>query len=207
MGIILIKGYSRFYLQKVESLNKQGLVYSINSDGKTIGELQESQNSSKKAGNRMIKLASLILLAIPERIIVESLEIDLLDEEGKIVGSIKKEIGFYKDFILYTKNGEHIATVKSISKAKSPSIKVIDANGDELLTAIGSYDALDFTVRDSSTNELVTSIKKRSLFYETIKENLFNNDVYHIENSKHKDNIIFALIGIVVAIDIHFRTG
>ena len=207
MGIILIKGYSKFYLQKVESLNKQGLVYSINSDGKTIGELQESQNSSKKAGNRMIKLASLILLAIPDRIIVESLEIDLLDEEGKIVGSIKKEIGFYKDFILYTKNGEHIATVKSISKAKSPSIKVIDANGNELLTAIGSYDALDFTVRDSSTNELVTSIKKRSLFYETIKENLFNNDVYHIENSKHKDNIIFALIGIVVAIDIHFRMG
>ena len=207
MGIILIKGYSKFYLQKVESLNKQGLVYSINSDGKTIGELQESQNSSKKAGNRMIKLASLILLAIPDRIIVESLEIDLLDEEGKIVGSIKKEIGFYKDFILYTKNGEHIATVKSISKAKSPSIKVIDANGNELLTGIGSYDALDFTVRDSSTNELVTSIKKRSLFYETIKENLFNNDVYHIENSKHKDNIIFALIGIVVAIDIHFGMG
>jgi len=132
MGIILIKGYSKFYLQKVESLNKQGLVYSINSDGKTIGELQESQNSSKKAGNRMIKLASLILLAIPDRIIVESLEIDLLDEEGKIVGSIKKEIGFYKDFILYTKNGEHIATVKSISKAKSPSIKVIDANGIDL---------------------------------------------------------------------------
>jgi hypothetical protein len=207
MGIILIKGYSKFYLQKVESLNKQGLVYSINSDGKTIGELQESQNSSKKAGNRMIKLASLILLAIPERIIVESLEIDLLDEEGKIAGSIKKEIGFYKDFILYTKNGEHIATVKSISKAKSPSIKVIDANGNELLKAIGSYDALDFTVRDSSTNELVTSIRKRSLFYETIKENLFNNDVYHIENSKHKDNIIFALIGIVVAIDIHFGMG
>ncbi|QFK72393.1 hypothetical protein F7984_14655 [Pradoshia sp. D12] len=203
----MIKGYSKIYLQKVESLNKQGLVYSINTDGKTIGKLQESKKSSKKAGNQMIKLASLLLLAIPQRIIVENLEIDLLDEEGKIVGYIKKEIGFYKDLTLYTKNGEHIATVKSISKGKSPSIKVIDANGNELLTAIGSYDAIDFTVRDSSTNKLVTSIKKRSLFYETIKENLFNNDVYHIGDSDHKEDIVFELIGIVVAIDIHFHMG
>ncbi|WP_148629678.1 hypothetical protein [Bacillus sp. E214] len=203
----MIKGYSKIYLQKVEGLNKQGLVYSINTDGKTIGKLQESKKSSKKAGNQMIKLASLLLLAIPQRIIVENLEIDLLDEEGKIVGYIKKEIGFYKDLTLYTKNGEHIATVKSISKGKSPSIKVIDANGNELLTAIGSYDAIDFTVRDSSTNKLVTSIKKRSLFYETIKENLFNNDVYHIGDSDHKEDIVFELIGIVVAIDIHFHMG
>ena len=205
--IILIKGYSKIYLQKLESLNKQGLVYSINTGGKTIGKLQESKKSSKKAGNQMMKLASLLLLAIPQRIIVENLEIDLLDEEGKIVGYIKKEIGFYKDLTLYTKNGEHIATVKSISKGKSPSIKVIDANGNELLTAIGSYDAIDFTVRDNSTNKLVTLIKKRSLFYETIKENLFNNDVYHIADSDHKEDVVFELIGIVVAIDIHFHMG
>ena len=203
----MIKGYSKIYLQKVESLNKQGLVYSINAGGKTVGKLQESKKSSKKAGNQMIKLASLLLLAIPQRIIVENLEIDLLNEEGEIVGYIKKEIGFYKDLTLYTKNGEHIATVKSISKSKSPSIKVIDANGNELLTAIGSYDALDFKVSDISTNKQVTSIKKRSLFYETIKENLFNNDVYHIENSDHKEEVIFELIGIVIAIDIHFQMG
>ena len=203
----MIKGYSKIYLQKVESLNKQGLVYSINTVGKTIGKLQESKKSSKKVDNQILKLASLLLLAIPQRIIVENLEIDILDEEGKIVGYIKKEIGFYKDLILHTKNGEHIATVKSTSKSKSPSIKVIDANGNDLLTAIGSYDALDFTVRDCSTNKMVTSIKKRSLFYETIKENLFNNDVYHITNSDHKEEVIFELIGIVVAIDIHFQMG
>ena len=97
--------------------------------------------------------------------------------------------------------------MKSTSKGKLPSIKVIDVNGNELLTAIGSYDAIDFTVSDSSTNELVTLIKKRSLFYETIKENLFNNDVYHIENSDYKEDVIFELIGIVVAIDIHFHMG
>ena len=203
----MIKGYSNVYLQKIEGVNKQGLIYSINSDSKTIGKLQESKNSSKKAGNQMIKLASLIFLAIPERIILESLEFDLLDAEEKIVGSIKKEIGFYKDIMIYAKNGEHIASVKSISKAKSPSIKVIDANGNELLTAIGSYDALDFTVNDSKTNELITSIKKRSIMYETMKENFLNNDVYHIENSNHKEDVLFKLIGLVVAIDTHFHMG
>ena len=92
----MIKGYSNIYLQKVESLNKQGLVYSINTGDKTIGKLQESKISSKKAGNKMIKLASLLLLAIPQRIIVENLEIDLLDEEGKMVGYIKKRLDFIK---------------------------------------------------------------------------------------------------------------
>ncbi|WP_455717330.1 hypothetical protein [Anaerosporobacter sp.] len=203
----MIKGYSKIYLQKVEGLNKQGLAYSINTGGKTIGKLQESKKSSKKAGNQMIKLASLLLLTIPKRMIIENLEIDLLDEEGRIVGYVKKEIGFYKDLTLYTDNGEHIATVKSTSKGKSPSIKVIDAVGNELLTAIGSYDALDFTVRENSTNRLITSIKKRSLSYETIKENLFNHDVYHIENSDHQEDVVFELIGIVVAIDIYFLMG
>ena len=97
----MIKGYTKIYLQKVESLNKQGLVYSINTVGKTIGKLQESKKSSKKAGNQMIKLVSLLLLAIPQRIIVENLEIDLLDEEGKIVGYVKKDMGFYKDLTLF----------------------------------------------------------------------------------------------------------
>lgn len=203
----MFKEFSKFYLQKVESLKKQGLVYSINSNGKIIGTLQETNNSSKQIRNQLIKLISLFLLTIPKRIILENLDLELLDEEGIMLGTIKKEVGFYKDLILYSKNGEHIATVKSTVKVKSLSITVIDANGNNFIKAMGRYGATDFTVSDSSTSKQVSSIRKRSLVYETIKENLINNDVYHIENSYHKEELTLALIGIVVAIDIYFHMG
>ena len=191
----------------MKSLKKTGLVYSINANGKIIGTLQETKNSSKKTGNQLIKLFSLFFLTVPKRIIIENLELELLDEEGELLGTLKKEIGFHKDLILYSKNREHIATVKSTVKIKSPSITVINANGNELLKAIGSYGATDFSVSDSITSKQVSSISKRSLVYQTIKENLFNNDVYHIEDRDLKEDITFALIAIVVAIDIYFHAG
>ena len=54
---------------------------------------------------------------------------------------------------------------------------------------------------------MLAGCQTKFLNYETIKENLFNNDVYHITNSDHKEEVIFELIGIVVAIDIHFQMG
>lgn len=46
----MFKEYTDFYLQKVESLKKTELVYSINANGKIIGTLPETKNSSKKNG-------------------------------------------------------------------------------------------------------------------------------------------------------------
>ena len=46
----MFKEYTNFYLQKVESLKKTELVYSINAKGKILGALQETKNSSKKNG-------------------------------------------------------------------------------------------------------------------------------------------------------------
>lgn len=203
----MFKEYTQLYLQRVESIKKTGLVYSINSNGNVIGTLQETENSSKKTGNQLMKLFSLFFLAVPKRIIIENLELELLDEKGECLGTIKKEIGFHKDLIIYAKNKEHIATVKSTVKMKSPSITVVDANGNELLKAISSYGATNFSVSNSFTSKQVSSISKRSLVYETIKENLFNNDVYCVENRNLKEYITFSLIVMVVAIDIYFHAG
>ena len=203
----MFKEHSKIYIQKNERIKKAGLNYTIHSNGKVIGTLQETEKYSKRVGSRLLKLFSLLFLATPKRMIVEKLELQLIDEEGKLLGTIEKEIGFDKDLILFSKSGKQIATIKSNVKMKSPSIIVMDETGNELLQAKSSYGATDFLVRESLTNKHVSSISKRSLVYETIKENLLNNDVYHIENRDLNERITFSLIAMGVAMDIYFHAG
>ena len=201
----MFKEHTKIYIQKEESIKKMGLVYSIHSNGKVIGTLQETKKYSKKVGNQFVKLFSLFFLAAPKRMIVEKVELQLVDEEGNVLGTIEKGIGFNNDLILYSSSGEQMAIVKSNVKMKSPSITVTDIKSNELLLAKSSYGATDFLVRESVTSKQVSLINKRSLVYETIKENFFSNDVYHIEISDLEERITFALIAMAVAIDIYFH--
>ena len=203
----MFKEHTKLYIQKNERINKARLNYSIHSNEKVIGILQETEKYSKRVGNRLLKLLSLLFLATPKRMIIEKLELQLVDEDGKLLGTIEKEVGFDKDLILYSKNGNLIATVKSNVKLKSPTITVMDESGNELLQAKSSYGATDFLVSEISTNKYVSTISKRSLVYETIKENLLNNDVYHIENRDLDERITFSLIAMGVAVDIYFHAG
>ena len=199
--------YTKIYIQKDESIKKTGLVYTIHSNGKVIGTLQETEKYSKRVGNRFVKLFSLFFFFNTKRMMIEKLELQLVDEDGKLLGTIEKEIGFDKDLILYSKSEHLIATVKSNVKMKSPTITVMDESGNELLQAKSSYGATDFLVSEISTNKYVSTISKRSLVYETIKENLLNNDVYHIENRDLDERITFSLIAMGVAVDIYFHAG
>jgi len=203
----MFKEHTKLYIQKNERINKAELNYNIHSSGKVIGTLQETEKYSKRVGNRLLKLVSLLFLATPKRMIVEKLELQLVDEDGKLLGTIEKEIGFDKDLILYSKSEHLIATVKSNVKMKSPTITVMDETGNELLQAKSSYGATDFLVSERLTNKQISSISKRSLVYETIKENLLNNDVYHIENRDLDERITFSLIAMGVAVDMHFHAG
>lgn len=145
-------------------------------------------------------------MSVHKRPIVEHLELELWDEEEKVLGRVRKEEGYYKDFLLYTNNEEHIATVQPKVKLNSPSITIIDANGDHLIKATGNS-PYDFRVYDCRKNKQISSIKRCSLVYETIKENLFDNDVYHLDNNHQESIITFALIGMVIALDIYFFPG
>ena len=203
----MFKEHTKLYIQKNERINKARLNYSIHSNEKVIGILQETEKYSKRVGNRLLKLVSLLFLATPKRMIVEKLELQLVDEDGKLLGTIEKEVGFDKDLILYSKNGNLIATVKSNVKMKSPTITVMDETGNKLLQAKSSYGATDFLISERLTNKHVSTISKRSLVYETIKENLLNNDVYHIENRDLDERITFSLIAMGVAVDIYFHAG
>ena len=197
----MFKEYTQFYIQNIQSFKNRGLAYSINSNRKRIGTVQETEESFNNTGNQLIRLTTSFISA---RINAERLHLEVADEEGTRMGSIRKEFGLEKDLILFDQDGSQLATVISTVKMKSPALTVLDSQGNEYLNAAGTYGATDFTVADNN-GKLVSSIKKRSLVYETIKDNLLNNDVYHIDNSNHE--VTFGLIGIAVAIDLYFQEG
>ncbi|QDP41507.1 hypothetical protein [Radiobacillus deserti] len=201
----MFKEYAEMYMQKDESFKKQGLAYSIYSNGKRVGVIQEIKHSSWR--NIFIKLLSLLFLTAPKRMIVEELELEVLDEEEKVLGTIEKNVGFFKDLTLFIHDGELIATVQSTVKTQTPSLTVLHPNGESWIQATGGYGAIDFSVNDSNTTGEISTIRKRSIPYSTMKENLLNNDAYYFQNSNPDGRVVFLLIGLVVAIDLYFHLG
>lgn len=184
------------FLQKDSLLNSQGRIYSLRSNNKNIGSIEETSESTKDMGNQLLKLISLYNVA--------GINLNVLDKKAKIVGVINKEKGFYKDFKLYSNEKKHLATVKPIVKIKSPTMTVVSPMGEELIKASGGYGATDFSVINWKYNELSSTIKKRSLVYHTIKDNLVNNDGYYIDNKNQDSLTILALLAMSIIVDVYF---
>ncbi|UOR12842.1 hypothetical protein [Halobacillus amylolyticus] len=192
----MFEKYNEIYLKKDTYLKSQGRIYSLTSTNKMIGTIEETLESTKNIVNQLLNLITLFS--------VTSLELNVMDNKAKVLGTIKKEKGFYKDFLLFSSNGEHMATIKPTIKIKSPLMNVIDVNENNLIKAVGVYGATDFSVIDCRTNKQISTIKRRSLVSTTIKENLLNDDGYYIDNTNQDSLTSFALIAMSLIVDIYF---
>lgn len=191
---------NNFYIQKSAGFRKHEKIYSIVSDQEEIGNLRKTHESSIK--QRVVSLFSPLLLS-GTSVVIKGFVLELLDREDNLLGKIEKRVGLENDLSLYDRNDAHIATVQPTVKVKAPAIHLIDKKGKVLLHAKGRSGAADFTVANGK-NKQVSSIKKRSLIYPTVKENLLHHDVYHIDNSNREDIITFGLIGIATDDDSWF---
>jgi hypothetical protein len=80
---------NQIFLQKeTVSIRKK---YTISSDKKIIGTVEETMESSKNIGRQLLNLIGLNSAA--------SIELKLMDEKENTIGIIKKKSGFYKDFL------------------------------------------------------------------------------------------------------------
>lgn len=171
-------------------------MYAITSNQKMIGTIEETPTSSKNIGNHLLKLLSLSTVA--------GVELRVLDGKANVVGTIKKEKGFYKEFLLISSTNQLLATIKPTVRVKSPSITVIDGYGNTLIHAIGRNGATDFSVTDTRTNKHISTIRRRSLVYKTVKENLLNDDGYFIDHTNQENFITLCLLAIGITIDMNF---
>ncbi|OIU68569.1 hypothetical protein [Rossellomorea aquimaris] len=185
---------NQIFLQKdTVSIRKK---YTISSDKKIIGTVEETMESSKNIGRQLLNLIGLNSAA--------SIEMKLMDEKENTIGIIKKKPGFYKDFLLYSEHGDHLATITSEVKVNSPRLTVYDVNGMKIIEATGGYGATDFQVIDQQEGRLVSTIKRRSMVYSTVKENLINDDGYYIDCTAAEGVFNFYLIAMGIVVDYYF---
>jgi hypothetical protein len=86
----------------------------------------------------------------------------------------------------------------------SPRLTVYDVNGMKIIEATGGYGATDFQVIDQQEGRLVSTIKRRSMVYSTVKENLVNDDGYYIDCTAGEGVFIFYLIAMGIVVDYYF---
>lgn len=197
----MFEDFDRFYIQRNTNLIR-GLAYSFISDNKVIGTIRE-RDKSKTLGNKIIKFLRSFLLN--DSGIIEKLDLELADMKGNRLGIIKKDIGFKTDFNLYDENEEYIASIKLKPKLNSPVITAVKENNEPFLKAAGGYGATDFSVSDSKTEEEISTINKRSISYEKVRDNLYYNDVYHIKNEKLSSEETFIVIAMVISADLYYH--
>lgn len=187
---------NKIYLQKDSMLKSQGRKYSLTSNDKVIGRIKETLESKKNSGNQTFKFLGLYNAA--------GFDLTIVDNKENIIGIIKKEKGFYKNFKIFSRDKEFLAEIDSLVKIKSPQMKVISRDGEELILASGGYGATDFSIIDLKTKESFSSIKRRSLVYSSIKDNLVKHDGFYIDNSNGDSFRTLALLAMSIMVDIYF---
>lgn len=192
----MFKQYNRLFLQKNPSFKNRGKMYTLSSNKKIIGTIEEQSDTIRNVWNQLLKFTPFSNTV--------SLHLNVLNEQGDIVGTIRKAKGYYNDFHLYSLDGEPIATIKPTIKIKSSTIFVTDMNDKYRVKAVSGYGATDFSVIDCQSQTQISSIKRRSRVYETVKDNLLNDDGYYIENNKLEDLTILSLITMGIIIDMYY---
>ncbi|MGD6967537.1 hypothetical protein ACQCVP_13990 [Rossellomorea vietnamensis] len=187
---------NKIYLQKESMLKSQGRKYSLTTNDKVIGRIEETLESRKNLGNQAFKFLGLYNAA--------GIDLSIVDNNENIIGMIKKEKGFYKNFKIFSRDKVFLAEINSLVKIKSPQMTVISRDGEELVRASGGFGATDFSIIDLKTNEAFSSIKRRSLVYSSIKDNLVKHDGFYIDTSNADSFRSLALLAMSIMVDIYF---
>ncbi len=193
----MFDNYSAIEIRRETFPTGTGMVYTVLSNRRGIGTIEETASSHKDIWNRLIKLLTL------KSAVSLNLKLDA-EATGDEEIELRKVRGFYKDIYLHSAS-KHIATIKPTVKVNSPVITVEDPDGITIFKATGQYGATDFSVADEKTNQKVTSIRKRSSVYDSMKENLLNEDGYFVDVRALSNESILIMIGTIVTLDFYFH--
>ncbi|KAB8128273.1 hypothetical protein F9U64_16375 [Gracilibacillus oryzae] len=192
----MFEQFDQLVLQREPSLKTFKKSYHIMADREIIGKLEEHDNTARDWFNHIILLTSMHH--------VPSILMELKDAENNVQAIIKKERGFNQSFQLFLKNGSLVATIEIKDGFHSPKIYIKNGNNNDWLEAAGRNGAIDFSVVTKEDNENVSSISRRSLIYEKVKDNLINDEGYFIDTKTHDPMTAVTLLSLAFIIDFHF---
>lgn len=172
----------------------KGLLYTVLADQKGIGSVEETPSTYNSTGNWLLKLLTLRQAA--------SRQLHIRVGNGPNL-FIDKGPGYYKDIFLNLES-ELIGTIKPELKVKSPAMTVVDTKGRTIMKALGRYGATDFSVHGVGSVNRVGTIKKRSAVYQSMKDNLLNEDHYFLDVRHLSCEEKLVMIGMTITLDLYF---
>ncbi|RPF53330.1 hypothetical protein [Aquisalibacillus elongatus] len=157
---------SEVFIQPV-GINKHNIL-----NGKEpIGEIRKRSDAPVHIQNTIYALISLHTC--------KAVDVEIVDHEKGVVGYIRKSSGLRaKKFHLFKGDQTYVGSVESGLSVKN--IKTLDKNEQPLYKLEVSSSGIDYNILEFESNQGVASIRKRSIVYESIKDNLYNADGYYI---------------------------
>ncbi|GEL77835.1 hypothetical protein [Tenuibacillus multivorans] len=184
--------YGEIFLQRTG-----GGKYSILVNKEVVGCVRKIQDAPLHLQN--------ILYLLFNYSIGRAMDVELVDEHDQVLGYIRKQSGIRaKDFHLFSENKKYLASIQYSFGVNKTSLKAVRPNGEIVLETTESGTALDFQVMDCEIDRPVASIRKRSLVYKSVKENMLNHDGYYI-TLIDDDVKSFMLIGIGLVMDFYLN--
>ncbi|KGP91329.1 hypothetical protein N780_08725 [Pontibacillus chungwhensis BH030062] len=180
-------------------MKSQSHQYSIRSDGKLIGMIEETIDTSGDWKNQLLNLIHLHS--------VGSKLLCITNPKAKVMAYISKKRGFNKKIDIFDAEWNKLSILQQELKMTSQKILAVSPDGDDFLIARGRNGSLDFFVKEKEASELVlSSIKKRSVPNPTLKESLVLGDQYSITSNKQiteMQQLIIIVMTIVISEQLH----
>ncbi|TFB22868.1 hypothetical protein E3U55_06415 [Filobacillus milosensis] len=187
---------NEMFLQLNSSFKNPGRKYVILTNREEIGSIQNMKGTSINLGNILLNL-----IGWHSGI---SLNYELVNEQNELLGYLRKQMGIRsKDLHLFRADQSWVASVRTHAKLKDPSISVMGANDEELIKCEWRTSGIDYSLTDVKNNQPIGTIRKRSMVYESVKENLMNADGYYIPVLNEAEKTLM-MIGIGISIDLYY---
>ncbi|MBA2176161.1 hypothetical protein H0266_14790 [Halobacillus locisalis] len=195
----LFSTYSNLQIKQETIFKSQSRQYSVRTEGKLIGMIEETIDTSKDWKNQLLNFINLHS--------VGSKLLCITNPKAKVIAYINKKRGFNKNIDVFDAEGNKISTLQQEFKIRSQKILAMSPDGNDSLIAKGKNGSLDFLVKDNEESELVvSSIKKRSIATPTLKESLVLGEQYSIKSHKQiteMQQLIIIVMTIIISEQLH----
>ncbi|QAS52100.1 hypothetical protein [Halobacillus litoralis] len=192
----MLADYQTLQIQQQSIMKSQSKQYTIKADDKIVAAFEESTRSYNDWINRIMKFTTLYTFA--------SLDMELLSADQGVLVRLVKPKGAYKDVQLLRPDGTLSSNLQFTLKMTSQLITATKSNGEILLKATGKNMASDFIVEDKNNRQ--ATIKKRSIAKPTTKEAFLSDDLYHLRGSKWEEDQLYAILGMIVMMDVYLHS-
>ncbi|MCA0970525.1 hypothetical protein LCM20_08005 [Halobacillus litoralis] len=173
-------------------LKSQSGQYSVRSNKNLLAMIEEESSESNSWKDHALRFSRLHLAA--RKVFV------ITTPKAEIIASFTKERGFNKDHHVHDAEGNLLVVIKQDLKMRRQTLNAFDPEGHLVLQARGQNESLTFNVTTEESEDVLSTIKKRSLPAPSLKEVMVSGDYYKVENHPDVTSLQQLLIMVMTVV-------